>query len=71
MNTATPMSAGEFMTSVGSDGHAGSQARSSLHRKASDQVFTLTLLVTSAVATLGWLYVLAQGAVAVTNWLLF
>jgi hypothetical protein len=38
-------------------------------QRASDQAFPLTFLITSAVATVGWLYVLAQGAVAVTNWL--
>ncbi|MET4385827.1 hypothetical protein ABIB73_001572 [Bradyrhizobium sp. F1.4.3] len=59
------------MTSIRTDGDAGSQAQSSLLRKASDQTFTLTFLITSAVATVGWLYVLAQGAVAVTNWLFF
>jgi hypothetical protein len=57
------------MTSISTDGHAGSQAQSSLLRKAGDQVFTLTFLITSAVATLGWFYVLAQGAVAIANWL--
>jgi hypothetical protein len=62
------MSAGVFMTSISTDGHAGSQARSSLLRKGGDQAFTLTFLITSAIATVGWLYVLAQGALAVTNW---
>lgn len=57
------------MTSISTDGHAGSQAQSSLMQRASDQAFPLTFLITSAVATVGWLYVLAQGAVAVTNWL--
>lgn len=57
------------MTSISTDGHAGSQAQSPLLRKRSDQVFTLSFLITSAVATVGWLYVLAQGAVAVANWL--
>lgn len=57
------------MTSISTDGHAGSQAQSPLLRKGSDQVFTLSFLITSAVATGGWLYVLAQGAVAVANWL--
>lgn len=59
------------MTSIGTDGHADSQAQSSFLRKASDQAFTLTFLITSSVATVGWLYVLAQGVVAVTNWLFF
>jgi hypothetical protein len=62
------------MTSISTDGHAGSQAQSSLLRKAGlrkagDQVFTLTFLITSLVATLGWFYVLAQGAVAIASWL--
>jgi hypothetical protein len=59
------------MTSIGTDGDADSQAQSSLLRKASDQALTLTFLITSAVATVGWLYVLAQGAVAITSWLFF
>jgi len=59
------------MTSIGTDGHAGSQAQSSFLRKASEQAFTLTFLITSAVTTVGWLYVLTQGAVAVTSWLFF
>jgi hypothetical protein len=57
------------MTSISTDGHAGSQAQSSLPRKGSDQAFTLTFLITSTVATLGWLYALAQGAVAVAGWI--
>jgi hypothetical protein len=57
------------MTSISTDGHAGSQAQSSFSRKGSDQVFTLSFLIASAVATVGWFYVLAQGAVAVANWL--
>ncbi|WP_234680493.1 hypothetical protein [Bradyrhizobium monzae] len=57
------------MTSVSTDGHAGSQAQSSLLRKASDQVFARTFLITSAVATLAWFYGLAQGAVTIANWL--
>lgn len=57
------------MTSISTDAHAGSQARPSLLRRGSDQAFTLTFLITSAVATLGWLYVLAQGAAAVVSWL--
>ncbi|MCP3385706.1 MULTISPECIES: hypothetical protein [unclassified Bradyrhizobium] len=56
------------MTSISTDGPVDSQAQSSLQRKGSDQAFTLTFLVTSAVATVGWLYVLAQGAVAVAGW---
>ena len=59
------------MTSIGTGGDADSQARSSLLRKASEQAFTLTFLITSSVATVGWLYVLAQGVVAVTDWLFF
>jgi hypothetical protein len=67
------------MTSISTDGHAGSrharsrhagsQAQSPILRRGSDQVFTLSFLITSAVATIGWFYVLAQGAVAVANWL--
>lgn len=57
------------MTSISTDGHAGSQAQSPLLRKGSDQVFPLSFLITSTVATVGWFYVLAQGAVAVANWL--
>lgn len=57
------------MTSISTDGHAGSQAQSPSLRKGSDQAFTLTFLITSAVATVGWFYVLAQGAVAVANWM--
>lgn len=57
------------MTSISTDGHAGSQARSPILRKTSDQVVALSFLITSAVATVGWFYVLAQGAVAVANWL--
>lgn len=57
------------MTSISTDGHAGSQARSPTLRKGRDQVFTLSFLITSAVATVGWLYMLAQGAAAVANWL--
>jgi len=53
------MSAGVFMASISTDGHAGSQARSSLLRKGGDQAFTLTFLITSAIATVGRLYVLA------------
>ena len=59
------------MTSIGTDGDADSQARSSLLRKRSEQAFTLMFLITSSVATVGWLYVLAQGVVAVTDWLFF
>jgi hypothetical protein len=57
------------MTSISTDANAGSQARTSLLKRGNDQVFTLTFLTTSAVATLGWFYVLAQGAVAIANWL--
>lgn len=57
------------MTSISTDGHAGSQGQSPLTQKGSDQVFTLSFLITSTVATVGWFYVLAQGAVAVANWL--
>lgn len=57
------------MTSISTDGRAGSQAQSPLSLKGSDQVFTLSFLITSAVATIGRFYVLAQGAVAVANWL--
>lgn len=58
------------MTTISTDGHPGSQAQPPILRKASDQVFALSFLITSAVATVGWFYVLAQGAVAVANWLL-
>jgi hypothetical protein len=57
------------MTSISTDGQTDSPAPSLLMRRASDQAFTLTFLVTSAVATVGWFYALAQAAVAVTNWL--
>ncbi|WP_426613556.1 hypothetical protein [Bradyrhizobium sp. McL0616] len=59
------------MTSTGTDGDAGSQAQSSFLRKGSEQAFTLTFLITSAVMTIGWLYALTQGAMAATNWLFF
>jgi hypothetical protein len=65
------MSAEIFMTSVSTDGHADSQAQSSLLRRSGEQAFTLTFLVTSAAATVGWLYVLGDGAVAVASWLFF
>jgi len=65
------MSAEVFMTSISTDGHADSQVQSSLFRRASEQAFTVTFLVASAVATVGWLYVLGQGAVTVTSWLFF
>ena len=61
------MSAEIFMTSVSTDG----QAESSLLRRGGEQAFTLTFLVASAAATVGWLYVLGDGAVAVTSWLFF
>jgi hypothetical protein len=59
------------MTSIGTDGHADSPAQLSLLRKGSERAFTRTFLITSTVATVGWLYVLAQGAVAITNWVFF
>lgn len=57
------------MTSISTDGHAGSQTQSLTLRKRSDQVFAVSFLITSAVATVGWFYMLAQGAAAVANWL--
>lgn len=58
------------MTSISTDGHAGSQARSPILRTVGDQLVALSFVITSAVATVGWFYVLAQGAVAVAIWLL-
>ncbi|MDN5000114.1 hypothetical protein ACFQZO_04355 [Bradyrhizobium sp. GCM10027634] len=57
------------MTSISTDADAGSQAEPSPLRRPNDQVFTLAFLITSAVATFGWLYVLAQVATAVVSWL--
>jgi hypothetical protein len=65
------MSAEIFMASVSTDGHADSQAQSSLLRRSGEQAFTLTFLVVSAAATVGWLYVLGDGVVAITSWLFF
>ncbi|WP_156918078.1 hypothetical protein [Bradyrhizobium sp. Cp5.3] len=58
------------MTSISSDGHPDAQDQSSHLRKWNEQAVTAALLITSAVATLGWLYALAEGALAVVNWLL-
>ncbi|MBR0775613.1 hypothetical protein JQ543_20330 [Bradyrhizobium diazoefficiens] len=59
------------MTSINTDGQCGTQAQSPLPHKGSERAFTLTFLLTSAAATFAWLYVLAQAAVAATNWLIF
>ena len=59
------------MTSISTDGHADSRVQTSFLRRSGEQAFTLTFLMAAAVATLGWLYVLGQGAVAVTGWLFF
>lgn len=59
------------MAIIGNDGLADGQTPSSLSRKASEHAFALTFLSASAIATVGWLYVLAEGAMTVTNWLFF
>ncbi|MBR1091208.1 hypothetical protein JQ621_27440 [Bradyrhizobium manausense] len=59
------------MTSISTEGHANPQVQSSLLQRAGDQAFTLSFLSASAVATVGWLYVLGQGTLAVASWLLF
>ncbi|MDN3275043.1 hypothetical protein QWJ07_12345 [Frankia sp. RB7] len=59
------------MTSISTDGHADSEAHSSLLQRAGKQAFTLSFLSASAIATVGWLYALGQGALAVTSWLFF
>jgi hypothetical protein len=59
------------MTSINTDGQGGAQAQSPLSRQGTERAFTLTFLLTSAVATFVWLYVLAEAAVAATNWLIF
>jgi hypothetical protein len=38
-------------------------------QRGSDQAFALTFLLASTVATVGWLYVLAQGATAIASWI--
>ena len=60
-----------LVTSINTDGRDGTQADSPLSRKESERALTLTFLLTSAVATFAWLYVLAQAAMAATNWLIF
>ena len=65
------MSAEIVMTSISTDGHADPHAQSSLLQRAGEQAFTLSFLSASAVATVGWLYVLGQGTLAVANWLFF
>ena len=59
------------MAIIGSDGLADGQTPASPSRKASELAFTLTFLSVSAIATVGWLYVLAEGAMTVTDWLFF
>jgi hypothetical protein len=59
------------MSSVSTDGHADSQAQPSLLHRAGEQVFTVTFLGATAIATVGWIYALGEGAVAFTSWLLF
>jgi hypothetical protein len=65
------MSAEIIMTIISTDGHADSGTHSSLLQRAGEQAFTLSFLSASAVATVGWLYVLGQGTLAVTSWLFF
>jgi len=60
-----------LMTSINTEGHGGTQAQSPPSPKGSEQAFTLTFLLTSAIATFTWLYVPAQAAMAATNWLIF
>ncbi|WP_136623810.1 hypothetical protein [Bradyrhizobium centrolobii] len=57
------------MSSISTDGHPDTQAQSSLLRKWNELAVTAAFLITSAVATVGWLYVLAEGAMATVNWL--
>ncbi|QPF92838.1 hypothetical protein [Bradyrhizobium commune] len=59
------------MTSISTDGHADSQAQPSLLQRAGEHVFTATFLGATAIATVGWIYALGEGAVALTSWLLF
>jgi hypothetical protein len=67
----TCMSAEIIMTIISTDGHVDSQIQSSLLQRARERAFVVSFLSASAIATVGWLYVLGQGAVAVTSWLLF
>ncbi|MEK9283845.1 MULTISPECIES: hypothetical protein [unclassified Bradyrhizobium] len=57
------------MTSISTDGHPSKQAQPSQLRTWKEQAVTTAFLITSAVVTVGWLYVLAEGALAVVNWL--
>jgi|EndMetStandDraft_7_1072992.scaffolds.fasta_scaffold943515_2 hypothetical protein len=66
-----PIPAEILMTSINTDGQGGTQARSPRSQQGSERAFTLTFLFTSSVATFAWLYMLAQAALAATNWLIF
>lgn len=63
------MSAEVFMSSISTDGDSDTQAQSSRSRKWNEQAVTAAFLITSAAATVGWLYALAEGAMTVVNWL--
>ena len=58
-----------LMTSIFTDRHADLKAQLSLLKRVSEQAFTVTFLLASAVATVGWLYTLSEGAMAVASWL--
>ena len=57
------------MTIISTDGHAEIQPQSPLARRGGEQTVAVAFLLTSAVATLVWLYALSEGAVAVAHWL--
>ncbi|WGD51752.1 hypothetical protein QA641_41150 [Bradyrhizobium sp. CB1650] len=57
------------MTTISTDGHPNTQAQSSRLRTWNEQAVTAAFLITSAIATVGWLYALAEGALVVVNWL--
>jgi hypothetical protein len=58
------------MTGISTGGHASTQAQPPLLPRGRERIVILTFLLASAVATFGWLYLLAQGAMAVANWLI-
>lgn len=59
-----------FMTSIGTEGHAGKPAQSSPSGRGSEHAVAVVLLLTSSVATLGWIYALSEGAMAMATWLM-
>lgn len=57
------------MSSISTEGPAHSAAEPSDPHRAGERALTIAFLSASAIATIGWLYTLSEGALAIVNWL--